>query len=215
MPLLVELSEAAFPHGRRHVRALSELSTAWRIRGDAPLPPLSSLEELWSLHERALDALAAPTCDPRTWLAERWPQPPLVGDAHVEPLDSLERQEREGLRMRNCVGSLGYLSRPPLGEGYGYHVEIEGHSATCWIRPRENGTWRLSELEGPGNASVAQPVQRAAQLWLGRHRLWARYRAGKRRLPRSAPVPPPTLTEGVAAPSWLHRAILDDCDFAL
>jgi len=206
--LLRELAELPHGVGRRVVQELSELAGAWkRVHRGRPLPSLQSLEALRATRESLLDALLPVTLDVRQWLAARWPEPPLPGTDHISPLADLAGQEDEGVQMMSCIGHLSYLSRPVLGEGYGYHIDTADGPASVWIIRRDDGTWRVDELKGHGNGTAPSEAHRLVRNWLALHRRWAHFRAGRRNRPRGQVQPAPSVPRVIKPPPWLTRVV--------
>ena len=51
-----------------------------------------------------------------------FPEPPLPGNAHIQPIDSEASLVREGQRMNHCIGLNTWSKQARFRMGFGYHV---------------------------------------------------------------------------------------------
>lgn len=136
----------------------------------SPLPPWRTAEDVETAMlglnlERTLRMVAESGPD----VPRAFPPCPLPCAPGVEPLDSAEALVAEGLAMGHCIGGPNWAYSALHALGYGFRVRVGGQSGTLWLRRDRESAYGFSvdQLQGPGNATPAEPVRRAVAEWLG------------------------------------------------
>lgn len=127
----------------------------------------------------------------------RFPQPPIPGNDHFQPIRSPLELSREGRAQHHCIASYG----PEIAEGeaYAYRVLLPWQRATLLIG-RKNDTWQLLDCRAKCNDTITESTHSSVRAWL--------IGAGARPDARNrehAPVFPPAREPALAAcaePDW-------------
>jgi hypothetical protein len=133
-----------------------------------PVPPLRTVEDVLGFHRTTLMLSHWDLARDR----EAFPEPPLAGDANVQPLPSWDALVDEGTLQENCLKDVRWAMEANARLGYGYAVRAptaDGGfaSGTAWIRPDPDTPWRfrLVMVEGPANEPADPAVTAAAERW--------------------------------------------------
>ena len=158
--LLAELVSSRDPdrHGPLVADTLAMLHQL-RRRG-YPVPgAVPDLAAVLQLHDRLQRLLAAVG---RGSARDALPAPPLPGIAGaIEPIRTAGELIREGRQMHHCVSS--YLAAIRSGRYAVYRV-LEPQRATVAIERTPAG-WRIDQIRGPLNRSVAPATRRLVEEW--------------------------------------------------
>lgn len=139
--------------------------------GDRRPERVDSLATLNRLHDRLVERLNAArheterTSHPITLLQRHgfYPDPPLPGNNHIDPIISWDGLLQEGKTMRHCIGA--YDGAIAAGQVAIYHLHSP-EPITVALRP-QGRTWILSEASGKANARPSAAAMKAIQAWLG------------------------------------------------
>lgn len=134
---------------------------------------IRSFQRLWEYHEELVALSNAHRTylspAPLTWLG-CLPSPFSPPDWML-PLETLEAVQAEARELRHCLS--GYVHEIAEGRYYAYAVHHEQGRATLGLRQRATGGWRIDQLRGLSNRSVAQPVAAAVVEWAQQRRIEA------------------------------------------
>lgn len=128
-------------------RALSE-----RVAGAAEVDRRRILQSLRTVANWSELAARLVLWDARLRSEEALPEPPIPGDALLQPLASVAALAREAHEMRHCVA--GYESEIRAGRCYVYSWRGD-ERATVQLALR-NGNWELTQALGVANARLRQ-----------------------------------------------------------
>lgn len=110
----------------------------------------------WAAQRTAMPSarLLEPVC--RTLIDEPLPCPPWQGAPGVRPLRTLRQITAAGIELKNCLADLE-IAVWALAGNVAYYVTDKPYARACaCLRfDRVLGSWRLSELKGPRNKTLA------------------------------------------------------------
>lgn len=180
-PGLPAMIDELLPHGApgyqrppvgSTARLQSTLKDVERMLGRNDRRPerTDSLAALNRLHERLVERFNAThhvvgqAPHPITLLQRHgfYPDPPLPGNEHIDPIISWSGLLQEGKTMRHCVGA--YHGAVAIGQVAIYHL-YSPEPATVALRP-QGSVWVLSEASGKSNTTPSAEAMDAIQTWL-------------------------------------------------
>ncbi|OGV68101.1 MAG: hypothetical protein A2283_18865 [Lentisphaerae bacterium RIFOXYA12_FULL_48_11] len=88
---------------------------------------------------------------------------PMPETDDIIPIRSPREFYREGQNMHHCVTT--YLNEVQNGRMYIYRV-LKPERATLALRPKVNGSWRISQIRGVCNKEVEEPTLQVVKEWL-------------------------------------------------
>jgi len=128
---------------------------------EAELRPVRDAAELRNLHDELAERLNAQR-RPEVEILD-FPDPPLAAEDGIEPIADHPSLIAEGASQHHCVAT--YAKHVAARRLYVYR--ITGHErATVSIKPRADGTWRISELKASRNRSVSARTRARVERWL-------------------------------------------------
>lgn len=134
------------------------------------LRSVKTLNDLNNLHDHlvaqlnAADNAAGRATSPVTLLQRYgfYPEPPLPGNACIEPIVNWSGLLQEGCSMKHCVGS--YHGAVAAGQVALYHMH-DPEAVTVALSP-QGSEWKLSEASGTANSRPSTAALRDIQNWL-------------------------------------------------
>lgn len=158
--LLHFIADADRVEGSRAVRTLFDVARMGLVL-EAPLRPVRTPAELRNQHDELVERVNEQR-DEHLELLE-FPDPPLVADEGIEPIPDHRSLIDEGKSQHHCVAS--YARH--VAERRLYVYRITGpERATVSIKPRTDGTWRISELKAACNGAVSRATRERVEAWL-------------------------------------------------
>lgn len=144
------------------------------VVAERKIPPIRSVAELASVHERLVDLLSS-----RKTLAKYknvpFPVPPLqgisvvdgVGRSEILPLNSGESLWQEGRSMHHCIFSYFSFILEDAGRLYAYHISMaDGEQATVLLQVSREAVPRIKEIQGICNGEVSPELIAFVNNWL-------------------------------------------------
>jgi len=144
----------------RTVRTLFEVARMGAAL-EADLRPVRTTAELRNLHDELVERTEAARHG-RVEILD-FPDPPLAPEDGIEPIADHRALIDEGAAQHHCVAS--YAKHVAERRLYVYRV-TGPERATVSIKPRADGTWRISELRASHNRSVTRRTRRRIERWL-------------------------------------------------
>jgi hypothetical protein len=129
-----------------------------------------------------------------------FPEPPLQGNAHIQPIQSEAALTAEGTQMKHCIGLDTWARQARFRIGFGYHASLQGEHASFWLA-RNAATplgFSIQQVQGPGNSEPSRRLMREIAGWFQFHSAWADHRTNGE--PRPAGEPPSAIPEAWMAP---------------
>ena len=163
--LLAMVDDSTSMLGMLWLRRMSE--DIQRLAGnDISLHRTNTRQQLQTLHDRLVVNFNAAHHSRRSAELGRqhggFPEPPLPGNARIQPLVSWEELLIEGERMRHCIGSYG--SRIASRQCFVYHMQAPETLTIALIKRGEK--WGLEEARGYGNALPSDSSLELIHQWL-------------------------------------------------
>jgi hypothetical protein len=129
-----------------------------------------------------------------------FPEPPLQGNAYIQPIDSEMALIEEGQQMKHCIGMSTWSRQARFRMGFGYHVCVNGEHASFWLTRCAASPlgFSLQQLQGPGNTKPSRRLVREVAAWFQSHSAWACHRHNGE--PKPAGPAPSTIPEAWTTP---------------
>ena len=116
---------------------------------------ISTEDDVFSWMVDVIDEL-----DFNTYGSRRFPDPPLLPDEFIAPLDSFDALVREARHMRNCLST----KAKEVVEGQTYFYHWRGpEEATLELTQHDNGHWGLTEALGRRNRALSYQTREAIE----------------------------------------------------
>lgn len=128
---------------------------------EAQLRPVRSTAELRNQYEELVERAEAKRLGQDEILD--FPDPPLAAEDGIEPIADHRALIHEGRAQHHCVAT--YAKHVAERRLYVYRV-TGPERATVSIKPRADGTWRISELRASHNRAVTRRTRRRIERWL-------------------------------------------------
>ncbi len=131
----------------------------WRLlHPHGPFPVFDRLEQIEARHEQIIEELR----HYQTRAVTEFPPPPVPGTPSIVPLLSVADLVVEGRAQHNCVASYARLARR---RQVALYKVLAPERATLSL-VREDGVWRIDELETACNRGVSADTRTAVNHWL-------------------------------------------------
>ena len=197
----------------------SELVQLWpQVWPNQPMPRLESVlfmeilrGELLIEHQHQQLGLVNPRGSTTIEVPE-FPEPPLPGNAHIQPIDSEASLVKEGQQMNHCIGLNTWSKQARFRMGFGYHVCVEGEHASFWLTRSADSPlgFSLQQLQGPGNTTPSRRLVREVAAWFQLHSAWAAHRTDGEPRPAGEPPSPVSKEWKAAVPAAVSLPLFHD-----
>lgn len=124
-----------------------------------------TLTDIQQVHQQVINANSARWVEllPVNLKKKAWPAPPLQGNDHIEPVNSIDGLYWEGQMMRHCIAT--YAERVLTGLGFVYRV-THPERATLYVERDSSGSWFVKELRLSCNRAVSGETVSTVSRWL-------------------------------------------------